>query len=107
MPKKMQSLAEMIAVFGMTNNVVLWVFGVSELAFESPKYTFVEEVVAHTHKVTLDVELDAKGRFTVVFGNATDMGCKALLGIKGTFVDTTRIRIDDKMAIPPIPADVK
>lgn len=106
-PKELESLAEIVAIVGMTNDMIFGVFGVSELTVESPKYAFIEEIMAHAHEITLDVELYAKSGFAVVFGNAANVGSEALLSIKSTFVDAARIRIDDKMTVPPVATNIE
>lgn len=106
-PEKLHGLVKLFAVVGVTVDMVLRVFGMSELLAEAPEDAFIEKVVAHVHEVALDVELNAESRLGIVLGSAGDVGGEALLGIEGALADTAGIGIGDEMAVPPIAASIK
>lgn len=106
-PKELESEIKLLAVGGVTVDVVFVVVGVGKLTLEAPKDAFIKEIVTHAHKVALDVEFDTKGGLSVIVGDTTDVGGETLLSVKSAFVDATRIRVGDEMAIPPVAAKVK
>ncbi len=80
--------------------------GVMKLSIETPESTGKKFVMLEAHEITLNVKFDGEGGNVVILGSATQMMGETFLAVERAFVATARIRISNKMAIPPITTKV-